>query len=211
MPIFDEKHVKVCGCTVLWDAMTKPDTNESGTKHGFKVAVRPDNPDVALLEQLANAQLASGVFAGVLPGNGTMPVGILGPHEFNGQFNGWKVFTSGTYRGAPPIYAEDGRKLDYMQAVPAIYPGQVVDLLVHCYENNGKVKGIAAGLDAFAIISSANAPRQNFGGAGIDTAAAFGGQQHQQAPQQNPNPNPNPNQQAPQQNHGFIFDDDIPL
>ena len=231
MPIIDEKHVKVCRCIVLRDSMTEPDTNESGVKHSFKVAVRPDNPDIALLEQLANAQLAAGVFAGILPANGTMPVGTLGPSEYDGQFNGWRVFRAGTYRGVPPIYAEDGRKLDYMQIAPSIYSGQIVDLLLHCYENNGKVKGVAVGLDAFAVVSSANAQRQHFGGSGVDTAAAFGGQPHQQAPQQNPNPNQyqqapqqNPNQQAPQQNHGFIpqgqqgqqgaegdFDDDIPF
>ena len=149
MPQYDEKHVMVENCTVLWDAMTRPDTNESGVKHSFKVAVHPSNPDIALLENMANGALASGAFKGVLPANGTMPVGTLGPHEYGGQFNGWRVFTAGTYRGFPACYDENSQ-IDPIVAGPMIYPGQCVSLLVHVYENNGKVKGIAAGLDFLA-------------------------------------------------------------
>ena len=185
MPQFDEKHIKVCGCTIIWDAMTRPDTNESGTKHNFKVVVPPNNPDIPLLEALAARALQEGVFKGVLPNGGTLPVGTLGPNEYGGQFNGWRIFTSGTYRGVPDIYDENGQKLDIMQAGALIYPGQKVDLLVHCYENNGKVKGIACGLDGFAIIASANAPRQNFGNnASLDTSGAFGAGSGQPVQQQ---------------------------
>ena len=176
MPMFDNDHVKVCDAIVLWDGMTKPDTNESGTKHHFKLAVPPNHPDILLLEQLSQRKLSEGTFKGVLPNNGTMPVGTLGPSEYDGKFNGWRVFTCGTYRGVPDIYSEDGQPQDIMQVGSMIYPGQYVDVLVHCYENNGKVKGIACGLDGFCIKASKQAPRQNFGGgAGINTAGAFGG------------------------------------
>ena len=201
MPQHDEKHVKVCGCMIVWDAMTRPDTNESGTKHNFKVIVPPNNPDIQLLDQLANKTLMESVFKGTLPEKGTMPVGTLGPNEYNGQFNGWRVFTSGTYRGFPQCFDENGAVLDPMQAGPLIYTGQIVDLLVHCYANNGIVKGIACGLDGFSIIVSANAQRQNFGSAGVDASGAFGGGQpaQQQPAQYQPPAQGQPAQQQPAQ------------
>ena len=184
MPMFDQNHVKVCGAIVLWDGMTKPDTNESGTKHHFKLAVPPNHPDIVLLEQLAQRKLSEGTFKGVLPNNGTMPVGTLAPNEYDGKFPGWRVFTAGTYRGVPDIYDENGSPQDIMQVGSMIYPGQYVDVLVHCYENNGKVKGIACGLDGFSILASKQAPRQNFnGGPGVNTAGAFGGAPAAASPQ----------------------------
>ena len=195
MPQHDEKHVITRQCTIIWDSMTRPDTNESGTKHGFKVAIHPQNPDVPLLEALANKALMESDFKGVLPNNGTMPLGTLGPNDAGGMFNGWRVFTAGTYRGFPQCFDENGQALDPMVAGPMIYPGQMVDLLVHAYSNNGKVKGVALGLDGFVIVASANAQRLNLGGSTVDAAAAFGAQpapvvQPQHAPAQQPTQQP---------------------
>jgi len=237
MPVIDEKHVKIVGCYVVWDGVTRPDTGpDNKPKYSLKVVCQPNSPDIGAFSQLTNAALHQSKFQGVLPQGGRMPIGQATPDEFNGLYNGWAVLNCNTQR-VPDVYDENGQRLDPMQYGNLLYGGQQVDVLVHCYEyDKAGNKGIATGLDAFAIISSANAPRQNFGGAGIDTAAAFGGQQHQQAPQQNqqhqqaPQQNqqhqqaPQQNQQhqqAPQQNHGFIpqgqqgaaggFDDDIPF
>lgn len=196
MPMIDNDHVMVQGAMILWDGMTRPDTNESGTKHHFKLAVEPSNPDIALLEQLAQRKLSEGTFKGVLPASGTMPVATLGPSEYEGKLPGWKVFTCGTYRGVPDIYDENGQQLDIMAVSQQIYSGQRLKVMVHCYENNGKVKGIACGLDGFCVLTSQNAQRQNFGGGpGANTAAAFGGQPAQAAPAASAPPPPP--QQAP--------------
>lgn len=174
MPQFDEKHVKAEGCVILWDSVSRPESNEAGQKHSLKVAIAPHNPDCALLQQLAQNALQQSEFRGTLPNGGTMPMTLLGPNDFGGQFNGWYVFNCGTYRGVPDIYIDNARA-DLMQAGGLLYGGQVVDVLVHAYVNNKKVKGVAFGLDGFNIQAHANAERQNFGGAGVDTSAAFGG------------------------------------
>jgi hypothetical protein len=208
--MFDEKHLKICGCTVVWDAITSPDTNDSGKqKWGLKVVVAPGNPDLALAQQLANGALQTSKWKGVLPNGGNMPLGTATAAEFNGMFNGYAVFSAGTYRGIPEVFDENGGPIDPMQLSNLLYPGQQVDVLVHTYEYDNKSKGIAFGLSGFAIIASANAPRQNFGGASVNAAAAFGGgsaapaQQPQQAAGPGPGPAAAPAQQ-PQQAANFL-------
>jgi len=185
--IIDEKHVKIHGCFVVWDGITRPDTGpDNKPKYSLKVVVNPNSPDLAEFQQLANASLQQSKFKGVLPQGGRMPVGQAMPTEFNGMFNGWAVLNCNSQR-LPDVYDENGQRLDPLQYGQLLYGGQQVDTLVHCYEyDKAGNRGIATGLDAFAIIVSANAPRQNFGGAGIDTSAAFGGAPAQQPAQQVP-------------------------
>ena len=177
MPQFDEKHVKICNCTVVWDGITRPDTGRDGKiKYSLKLIIEPNNPDLALFQALAATTLQQSKFQGVLPAGGLMPVGVVGPTEFNGMFNGFAV-VSAKSQFCPDVYDELGAVLDPMQYGPMIYGGQKVDALVHCYAyDKAGNRGISTGLDAFAIIASAQAPRQDFGGGGIATAAAFGGQ-----------------------------------
>jgi len=182
MPQFDDTHVKILGCFVVWDGITRPDKNQDGSpKYSLKVVCNPNSPDLALFQSLANTSLQQSKFQGVLPQGGRMPIGQAMPTEFNGMYNGWAVLNCNTQR-LPDVYDENGQRLDPMQYGQALYGGQQVDVLLHCYEyDKAGNKGIATGLDAFSIIASANAQRQNFGGSGVDTSRAFGGGQPQQA------------------------------
>lgn len=189
MPQFDEKHVKLCGGIVVWDGVTRPEVVQQGAKAGsnkwsLKVVFEPHNQDVALFDQLANQALAESKWRGQLPGGGRMPISIAQAHEFGGNFAGWPVISFKTTLKAPDVYDENGAPVDPMQLAQLLYTGQKVDVLAHCYEYDAAGnKGISAGLDAFALIVSAQAPRLNIGG-GINTAGAFGG--GAAAPQQAP-------------------------
>ena len=47
MPQFDEKHVKICGCYVVWDGITRPDTGpDNKPKYSLKVVADPVDPSV---------------------------------------------------------------------------------------------------------------------------------------------------------------------
>jgi hypothetical protein len=206
MPMIDENYVKVCGCTIVWDGITAPDKDQNGQpKYKLKLAVPSGTPDVMLLEQLAQSTLqASQKFQGVLPPGGRMPVTQAQPGEYNNLLNGYMIFNAKTGK-LPDVYSETGQLLDIMQYGQLLYGGQQVDVLVHCYDyDNMGNKGIGIGLDGFAIIASAQAPRQSFGTGGINTANVFGG--GGAAVQQNPVMQPpvqQPQQFAQQQPQQF--------
>jgi hypothetical protein len=182
MPQFDEQHVKICGGTIVWDGITAPEKQEHGDNAGqpkwsLKVIFPPGNPDVALYDAMAQKTLRESQFKGVLPAGGYMPLRAVTAAEYGGAYTGWAVASFKTVRRCPDVYDENvpAQQLDPMQYGPLMYSGQQVDVLAHCYEFNQKSKGIAAGLDAFAIIASAQAPRIETGSGGIATAGAFGG------------------------------------
>lgn len=177
MPQFDEKHIKICGCTIVWDGVTRPehDAASGKSKYTLKVVIEPNNPDLALFTQLGQTTLQQSKFQGVLPAGGLMPVGVALPTEFLGMFNGYGVVSAKSWF-APDVYDEAGALLDPMQYAPLIYGGQKVDILVHCYDyDKAGNRGISAGLDAFSIIASAQAQRYEFGSR-MQTAGAFTGQ-----------------------------------
>jgi hypothetical protein len=180
MPQFDERHVKLCGGIVVWDGVTQPETITVGQKAGgqkwtLKVVFEPHNPDIALFNQLAQAELMKSKWRGTLPAGGRMPVGTVQPGEFNEQFPGWAVISFKTSLKVPDVYDEHGAPVDPMKFSHVIYTGQKVDVLAHCYEYDAAGnRGISAGMDAFAVIQSAQMPRQQFG-TSVNTAAAFGG------------------------------------
>lgn len=202
MPQHDQDHVKINGCFVVWDGITRPDQDQGGNpKYSLKVVVDPNNPDLALYSGLANQALQQSKFKGVLPAGGRMPIGTAQANEFNGMYTGWAVLNCNTKR-LPDVYDCNGARMDPMQYGPLIYGGQQVDVLVHCYEyDKAGNRGIASGLDAFELIVAANAPRQDFGSAGIDTSGAFGGGGGQQPVQGHPQQGVYQEQQ-PQQNNG---------
>ena len=225
--IFDAEHVKIHGCFIVWDGITQPDVAQGKNKYSLKVVVPPSSPDLNDMNNLANQTLQSSPFKGVLPNGAGMPISVADQSAFDGLYNGHIVLNCNTQR-LPTVYDENGAVLDPMQYGPLIYGGQQVDVLVHCYHyDKAGNKGIATGLDAFSIIVSANAQRQNFGGKGIDTSGAFSGggqpqqqggfqqqqqpqqqggfQQQQQAPQQGGGFQPQGQQQAPQ-NNGQTYD-----
>ena len=175
MSRFDQNHVVIKGCTVVWDGITRPDQNQDGTpKYNVKVVIEPNNPALAEFYALSQETLQASKFAGVLPAGGRMPIGTAGPTEFNGLFPGFAVISAKT-KFAPKVHAEDVSILEPMQYAQMLYPGQKVDLLVHCYAYDAKGnQGVAAGLDGLQIHSSLNAPRLEIGTGGIDTSGAFG-------------------------------------
>ena len=175
MSRFDQNHVVIKGCTVVWDGITRPDQNQDGTpKYNVKVVIEPNNPALAEFYALSQETLQASKFAGVLPAGGRMPIGTAGPTEFNGLFPGFAVVNAKT-KFAPKVHAEDVSILEPMQYAQMLYPGQKVDLLVHCYAYDAKGnQGVAAGLDGLQIHSSLNAPRLEIGTGGIDTSGAFG-------------------------------------
>lgn len=181
MPQFDEQHVKLCGGFIVWDGVTQPEIVQQGAKAGgqkwtLKVVFPPNCPDLPIFDQLANKQLAESKFRGQLPAGGRMPIGQVQPGEFGDHFPGWLVISFKTTLKTPDVYDENGAPIDPMQFNQVIYSGQKVDVLAHCYDYDAAGnRGIAAGLDAFAVIQSAQAPRLQIGGAGVNTASAFGG------------------------------------
>lgn len=201
---FDEKHVMIHDCTIVWDGITRPETiaqgkNAGQLKYSLKVVIPPNSPDLVDMNQLAQTTLQqSQFFQGVLPAGGYMPLGTAGPTEFNGMFPGWCVMNVKSNR-IPDVFDEGGIQLhDPMQFNPRVYPGQKVDILVHCYDYNDKSKGVSAGLDGFRIIASAQAPRLQFGAGRVDSAAAFGaGAGPQPAPVAQPGQQQQPQQQQP--------------
>jgi hypothetical protein len=200
MPLaIDENHLKICGAMIAWDGVTRPDqTTDGSVRYNLKLLIPGDSPDVAILNDLIQKEIREGKFAGMLPNGARTPVMQVQPHEYNGQFNGYIAISVKT-GNLPDVFDENGARLDPMQYGSLLYPGQIVDVLVHCYSYDNMSKGVAVGLDGFAIIRSANAMRQNFGGTGIDTASAFGGgaqQQQQGYPQQQ-------YQQPPMQQQGY--------
>jgi hypothetical protein len=197
--MIDEGYVKVCGCTIVWDGVTNPDADQNGQpKYKLKLAAPAGSPDIALLEQLVNRTLQmSQKFNGVLPAGGRMPLTPVQPGEFNNLLNGYVQFNAKTGK-LPDVYSETGQLLDIMQYGQQLYGGQIVDVLVHCYDYDSMGnKGIGIGLDGFAIIASAQAPRQTFGTGGVNTASVFGGgtQPQPTMPPQQPMGSPMPQYQ----------------
>ena len=155
MPRFDDKHVMVTGCTVVWDGVTRPETDpQTGkVKYTLKVVIPHQSPDLALYNVLAQETLTASKFRGVLPPGGLMPIGQTKPGEFNNLFPGHAVISAKTFF-APDVYDETGAKMDPMQYAPSIYPGQRVDILLHCYDYDKMGnQGVAAGLDGLRLSS----------------------------------------------------------
>ena len=144
MPQYDEKHVKICGGLVVWDGITRPETldDNSGQKWNVKLVIPPTSPDVSLFDQLARAELMNSEYKGALPNGGLWPISPTKPGEFGGGFDNWAVINCTTYK-SPDVYDENGQLLQPMQYGQLMYPGQRIDVLVHCKAYNNKSKGIA--------------------------------------------------------------------
>ena len=179
MPLHDDTHLILKDCTVVWDGITRPDPSNDpakpGMKWNLKIVAHPQNPDIALLNQLGINALNASEFKGVLPNGGLWHIGQASPQEFGGFFGGWCVVKASTYR-MPKVFDENGLELDAMHYGRLLYPGQKVNLLVHCKTYNDKSKGVATRLDGVQIVASANAQALPIG-AGVNAAAAFGGGQ----------------------------------
>lgn len=175
MPLLDDRHVLVEGATVVWDAITRPEKRDDGSEsRKLKVVIPANSPDAPLIEQLAQQCLAESKWRGTLPNGANWAISQVQPGEYNNQFVGGWVINPSSNR-VPDIYDENGNQLtDPMQYGSLIYQGQLVSVIVHCWDYDNKSKGIATGLDGVKIHVSANAPRQQFGGGGFNAGAVFG-------------------------------------
>ena len=209
MPQLDATHVQVNDCIVVWDAITRPEVNDGGnTRWGLKVVIHPNNPDLALIQQLANSELQNSEFKGVLPNGGIMPIGTAAATEFNGLFTGYAVVSASTFK-MPNVHEEGGAIMQPMQYGNLLYSGQSVNIIVNASAYNNKSKGVALRLDGFQINASRNAERLAFGGGGYDTSQAFGaggGQQQNNGGFQQPanNNGQQQNNGGPQQSTNFL-------
>jgi hypothetical protein len=169
--------LKIEGCLVLWEQLTSSETTDAGKEKWYlKLAVPPTHPDFHDIDAMADECLHDSQFKGVLPRGGNMPASVLTAADYDGQFDGWKVFTASTVRGQPDIYV-DNKLSDIMQAGSLFFTGQYVGVLVHCFEYNNKQKGIAFGLDGVNVERSKKAVRLQLGDSKrVDTSAAFSGQ-----------------------------------
>jgi hypothetical protein len=198
MPLFENNFVRIVGGVVLWDGISRPETSDDGKlKWNVKIAVPPNCPDLALLDQLTRQELASCPFKGTMPNGGKWPMNRIEPNDYDGNFVGYFAINCSTFR-QPVVLNEQNQPMDVMQYGQMLYPGQRVDVLVHAKYYDNKSKGIAARLDGLQIIASANAPRANIGGAGVNAQAAFGAMPAQQLPQSN-----NGGYQQPQNQGGY--------
>lgn len=189
MIIQDGKYVRTGNCVILWDGITRPEQNEVGLAHSLKVACIATAPEVAELDALATRTLVSSKFKGTLPPGGNWPLLDTDPAKYEGMLQGHKEFNSKTYNGAPDVYDANGNKLDPMQYNAMLYPGCVVQVLVHAYDFDNKSKGVAFGLDGIMIID-ATAPHLPVDG-GINAGEVFGSPVTQQtAPGVVPPPHP---------------------
>ena len=184
MPQLDQTHVLVENAIVVWDAITRPDVRDDGSKsHKLKVVIPPGSQDAQLVEAMAAQCLQESKWKGVMPNGGNFAISQVQPGDFNNMYNGGYVINPSTNR-LPDIFDESGNRLDPMQYGNLLYGGQVVSVIVHCWDYDNKSKGIATGLDGVRIHTSLNAPQQQFGGGGYDAASAFGAAPAQQQPQQ---------------------------
>ena len=185
----DGKHCTIPG-VVVWDGITRPETNDSGKlKHSCKIVIHPQIPEFADAWNLANQELINGEFKGQLPPGGRFAISDVMAGEFNDMFAGFKCMNAGTYNGAPQVFDINGQELNAQTYGQMLYPGAKVELLVNFYSYNNKAKGVTAGLSGIRIVD-ATTPRLNIGG-GINAASVFGQAAPAGMPQQAPAIDPN--------------------
>ena len=174
MSFYNEKYVRTGNALVVWDGITRPETNDSNKLvHSLKVAIAPGSPELAELEQLAQTELKNSKYSGQLPPGGNWPTSVIAAGMVDPAVEGYTAFSAKTYNGAPQVFDANGQLLDPMQYSAMLYAGAIVQVLIHAYAYDNKQKGVGFGIDGIMIIDAA-APRLNVAG-GVDAAGAFGG------------------------------------
>lgn len=218
MAIVDDSHVLTMNGVIIWEAVTKPDDNDDGSKSwNLRIAVDPNAPEIAELQGLVQKALRESNKKEVsvsTPGNN--PISPIDVGKFP-ELPGRVCFSAGTRQGQPPVYDANGALLNPMVFGPMLYNGTVVQLLVHAYVYANKQKGVNFGIDGVRIID-ATAPRLSIGAAGMAVdkvtaimAGAMGGavQQQQQTPPP-PVQQPAAHQPPPPPHTGYMGTDQTP-
>jgi hypothetical protein len=174
MSYFKDDMVRTGNAIVLWDGITRPEKNDQGKMvHSLKIAMLATAPEVAELQQIATKKLNEGIFKGVMPHKGLWPINPCNPTFAEGKLAGHVESNVKTYAGCPQVFDRNGQIMDPMQYNQMLYPGCIVQVLVHAYDYDNVQKGVALGLDGIMIVD-ATAPRLAVGGQ-VDATAAFAG------------------------------------
>jgi hypothetical protein len=164
----DGKSVVTCDATILWDGITRPetDTYDGVPSYNIKVALPQNAAEVTELEALCNATLQHSEFKGVMPQGGNWPIVNLDLTKFaaDAQRLTGMVAVNAKSKYVPQVYDANGQVLQPMQYGQMLYPGAVVRVLVGCYAFNNKSKGLAFSLDGIMIVDAVNAPKLSVGG-----------------------------------------------
>ena len=176
-----DNHVITGNAIVIWDGITKPEVMKNGQpcppKFGLKLALVPTDPCIAEIEAISKAALQSSEFKGVMPHGGSWPLMPANPQLADGALNGMITINPKTNQAdiAQKVYDASGQLLNPMTYGRMLYPGALIQVMIHAFAFNNVQKGIALGLDGIRIID-ATAPALNIGAAmpAAEVAAAFG-------------------------------------
>ncbi len=160
---------------IVWDGITKPETTKNGQplpkpKYSFKLALQPNDPSVAEINAIATAALQASKFKGVMPHGGSWPLSPCNPQIADGVLNGLIAINPKTEDSGitQKVWDADGQVLNPMTYARMLYPGAIVQVLVHAFAFDNVQKGVALGLDGIRIVN-AQAPQLNIG-ASMSTA-----------------------------------------
>jgi hypothetical protein len=178
----DENHIITGNAIVVWDGITKPETTKNGQplqkpKYSLKLALMPNDPCVAEIDAIAKAALQNSKFKGVMPHGGSWPLSPCNPQIADGVLNGMIAINPKTENGdiTQKVYDASGQLLNPMTYSRMLYPGAVIQVMVHAFAFDNVQKGVALGLDGIRIVD-ATAPALNIGASmgAAEVGAAFG-------------------------------------
>lgn len=189
MSFFKDKYVLTDRCMLIWDGISRPENRDDGTPvHSVRLAIKKNAPCIAELDQIAKAALNGSEFNGTLPPGGNWPLTTEADvTKLTQAVANCLSVGAATTQGVPQIYDEQGNELSAMQYRSMLYPGAIVQCIVHAYAYNNKQKGVSFGLDGIQIVD-ATRPRLPVGG-GLSSdslKAAFTGQPAPDGPANHP-------------------------
>jgi hypothetical protein len=177
-----ENHVITGNAIVVWDGITNPETTKNGQplakpQYSLKLALMANDPSVAEIDALAKAALQASKWKGVMPHGGSWPLASANPQIADGALNGMVTINPKTSQQdiTTKVYDANGQLLNPMAYSRMLYPGAIVQAIVHAYDFDNVQKGVALGLDGIRIVD-ATSPALNIGGSmpASEVAGAFG-------------------------------------
>ncbi len=160
---------------IVWDGITKPETTKNGQplpkpKYSFKLALQPNDSSVQEIDAIAKQALQASKFKGVMPHGGSWPLSPCNPQIADGVLNGLIAINPKTEDSGitQKVWDANGQLLNPMTYARMLYPGAIVQVLVHAFAFDNVQKGVALGLDGIRIVN-AQAPQLNIG-ASMSTA-----------------------------------------
>jgi len=175
-------HVITGNAIVVWDGITKPETMKNGQplakpQYSLKLALRANDPCLAEIDAIAKSALQASKWKGVMPHGGSWPLANANPQIADGALNGMITINPKTSQQdiTQKVYDANGQPLNPMAYARMLYPGAVVQVIIHAFDFDNVQKGISLGLDGIRIVDAA-APALNIGASmpASEVASAFG-------------------------------------